>query len=73
MIREVKTYKCEGTPSDTDIVEALDIVHQAEKEDNHIILELKWFVPYSGNYKIQITEEDNIKTVRAKIPKTYGV
>ena len=33
MLREVKVYKCDGIPQDRDIVEALDIVHQAEKED----------------------------------------
>lgn len=73
MLREVKVYKCDGIPQDRDIVEALDIVHQAEKEDISIIVELKWFVPYSGRYKIEIDEKDTIKSVRKKLPKTYGV
>lgn len=73
MLREVKVYKCDGIPQDRDIVEALDIVHQAEKEDISIIVELRWFVPYSGRYKIEIDEKDTIKSVRNKLPKTYGV
>ena len=73
MLKEVKVYKCDGIPQDRDIVEALDIIQLAEKEDNPIIIELRWFVPYSGRYKIEIDEKDTIKSVRKKLPKTYGV
>ena len=69
MIREVKVYVCpEGQPLDDDIKQALEIV-----KDQPFIIELKWFVNYSGWYNVSIKDGMTLDEIKDKFPKYYAI
>ena len=68
MIQECKTYLCDGIPSDSDIEDALNIA----KHDNCKV-KLVWQVPYSGIYYVIVEQESTLKSVKAQVPRMYGV
>lgn len=64
----IKTFRCESKPTQQEILEAIKIA----KEDKCIV-ELKWFVAYSGNYSITISAEETFEGIVNKLPKKYPV
>lgn len=69
MIQELKTYLCgEGTPTDADIQEAIDIV----KRDGTVI-KLMWNIRHSGTYSAFVAGNSTIESVRAQMPRVYGM
>ena len=69
MIREVKVYVCPGgQPLDDDIKQALEIV-----KGQPFIIELKWFVNYSGWYGATLKDGTTLEEVKAQFPKYYAV
>lgn len=67
MIQECKTYLCEG-PTDEEIQEALNIVKR-----DHIVIKLMWHVPHSGTYHAMVAFDSTLESVKAQIPKVYGI
>lgn len=68
---EIKQYWIDGRPQIEDVEEAFKIV----KEQN-VIVELRWYVKYSGSYSVNISSEDIEKGVQEffkKIPHFYPV
>lgn len=47
----VKEYRCEGAPRNEEIQEGIKIA-----STEHCIVVLRWFIPYSGHYKVTIKE-----------------
>lgn len=68
MIQEVRTYICDGTPSDEDIKEAIDIVQR-----EGFIIRLRWHVRYSGTYFATVACDSTLESVKAQIPRVYGM
>ena len=68
MIREIRTFHCDGHPSDEDIRQALEIVG-----DSYLIVRLTWFIKYSGEYEVLVVKDDTPATVRDRLPKIYGI
>lgn len=64
----ILNYKCESEPSDEEINLGMDI---ANKED--CIVNLKWFVPYSGLYNIRIEKDTTFDECKKQIPDCYPV
>lgn len=67
MIQELKIYLCDR-PHEDEIRQAMEI----SKRDNCII-ELRWFVEYSGWYKALVEPGSTIQDVEKQIPKMYGI
>lgn len=67
MIQECKVYLCEG-PTDEEILEALDIVKR-----DHCIIKLQWYVRHRGIYHAIVTFDSTLESVKAQIPKVYGI
>lgn len=69
---EIKQYFIDGYPQIEDVEEAFKIV----KEQN-VIVELKWYVNYSGSYSVNVSSEDIEKGVQEffnkYIPQVYPV
>ena len=69
MIQELKTYICpNGQPTDDDIKQALEIV-----KGQPFIIELKWFVNYSGWYNVSIKDGMTLDEIKDKFPKFYAI
>ena len=68
MIQEVRTYICDGTPSDEDIKEAISIVQR-----EGVVIRLQWHVKYSGTYFATVAYDSTLESVKAQIPKVYGM
>lgn len=68
-MKQIKEYLCDnGTPSDTEIMECLEIV---KNED--CIVKLIWFFPYNGWHKRYIKKDMTFEEVKDSLPKVYGV
>lgn len=69
---EIKQYWIEDTPKIEDVEMAFRIV----KEQN-VVVQLKWYVEYSGSYRVFIHPDDIEIGVKKffehKIPHIYGV
>ena len=64
---EVKTYYCDGIPTDKDLERAVDAT-----SIYNCRVELRWF--YYGEYSILIKPGEKWEDVKAnKMPKTYPV
>lgn len=68
LIREYKTFWTKGHPTDNTIREALNIV-----KGQQFVIELHWFVQYSGNYEVCISSDDTLESVKERLPKIYPV
>lgn len=68
MIQELKTYLCDHTPKDDDILEAMKIV----KNDNCVV-KISWHIKYSGTYDVVIANDSTLESVKAQIPKIYPI
>lgn len=68
MIQELKTYICDHTPKDEDILEAMDIV----KRDRCIVM-IKWNVAYSGSYHVIVAFDFTLESVKEQLPKLYPI
>ena len=68
MIQEVRTYVCDGTPSDEDIKEAISIVQR-----EGFIIKLNWHKRFSGSYYALVAHDSTIESVKAQMPKVYGM
>ena len=65
----VKEYECDSSrPEDEEIKECIEI---ANNED--CIVRLKWFFPYSGWYKLNVTKGMTFEECQDKLPKCYPV
>lgn len=65
----IKEYLCDSsTPNDEEIKECIDI---ANTED--CIAILKWFFPYSGWYKLNVSKGMTFEECKGKLPKCYPV
>ncbi len=63
----IKEYLCDDhIPSDEEILQGIEI---ANSED--CIVRLKWFFPYSGQYKLHITKGMTLEDCKDKLPKCY--
>ena len=67
-MREFKRYYNETPPKDNELTQILDI---AKTEDCYV--ELTWFVPYSGWYKVIAHPNSTIEELQERVPKMYGV
>ena len=69
---EIKQYWIDGCPHIEDVEEAFKIV----KEQN-VIVQLRWYVKYSGSYSANVSSEDIEKGVQEffnkYIPQVYPV
>lgn len=68
MIIEIKDYFSLGEPTDEDIIEAIELAKK-----NNCIINLIWFIEYSGRYNQYIRKEDTLKIVKERLPKIYGI
>ena len=68
MIHEVKTYFCDNIPGDEDIEQAL-----AFARSGICWVKLCWFVHYSALYSVYVKPESTVDSVKAQMPKVYGV
>ena len=68
MIQEVRIYICDNVPSKEDIEEAISIVKREK-----FIIKLMWNVRYSGTYHAMVAKDSTYESVRAQMPKVYGV
>jgi hypothetical protein len=68
MIQELKTYMCDHTPKDDDILEAMKIV----KNDNCVV-KILWNVKYSGTYDVLVANDSTLESVKAQLPKIYPI
>ena len=65
----IKEYQCDNrTPSDEEIREGMQIA-----AEEHCIVRLNWFFPYSGHYHLNIKEDMTFEDCKAKLPRVYGV
>jgi hypothetical protein len=68
MIQELKTYACDGIPTDEDIQQAIDIAQR-----DGCLIKLSWYVKHSGNYSAIIAHDSTLESVRAQMPRVYGI
>lgn len=68
MIQRRKTYACDGTPRDEDVLQAIEI---AQRENCQIML--CWHVKWSGNYSVLVKPDSTLESVKEKIPRVYGI
>ena len=73
MIKKIVTYKCFnpggfGSPNDEDILECIKIA-----KDEGVIIELKWYIKWSGWYSLYISEDNTLEECKDKIPRCYGL
>jgi hypothetical protein len=71
-MKEIKHYWIEDTPKIEDIKEAFKIVKEQD-----VVVEIKWYVPYSGTYARSIMSKHTRLTPEEYfeecIPHIYGV
>lgn len=67
-MREVRTFKCETTPTRDEILCGMSIA-----TENDCIVKLYWYYPYSGSYTVDIEPNDTYEEVVLKLPAFYPV
>lgn len=67
-MKEIKDYECKYQPSEEEIRLGMNIA-----SENDCIVNLKWFFPYSGWYKIRIEKDTTFEECTKQIPKCYPV
>lgn len=67
-MREVRTFKCETTPTRDEILYGISIA-----TENDCIVTLQWYYSYSGNYTVDIEPNDTYENVLFKLPTFYPV
>ena len=68
MIARLKTYLCNRTPEDDDILQAMEIV-----KHDHCFVKILWSIPYSGTYYVIVSFDSTLEYVKEQIPKIYGI
>lgn len=68
MIKEVRTYWCDGQPQDEDIQKGLDIA-----KTDKCIVNIRWTVHWSGVFTVSMNEESTVEEVKEQLPKGYPV
>lgn len=68
MIQEVKNYKCDSTPNEQDIQQAINI-----SKSNGCLINLYWIKPYSGKYSVMIHPDSTVESIKAQLPKFYPI
>lgn len=73
MIQELKTYVCDHTPKDDDILEAMKIV-----KNDGCVVRILWNVKYSGTkysgtYDVLVANDSTLESVKAQLPKIYPI
>lgn len=68
MIQELKTYICDGIPTDADILSAIELVKQGG-----FCIKLLWYVEYSGTYHVIIAHDSTLESVKEQMPTIYPV
>ena len=64
----VKEFLCDNTPTDSELIESLKIV-----ESENCVVKLKWFVKWSGWYRLLIRSGMTLEDCKSKLPKVYGM
>lgn len=65
-MKRILNFQCKGIPEDNELKEGLET---ANNEDCYVHLHYNvWGYPY----RVVITPEDTIETVKDRIPKYYG-
>lgn len=64
----VKEYQCVGTPNNEEIQAGIQIA-----STEHCIVILRWYIPYSGHYKMEIKDGMSFEECRSQLPKSYPV
>ena len=67
MITEIKHYYCDNTPSDTDIIEGMNIA-----KENQCRVTIHWF-KWGWEYTVTIDENSSLDDVKKQIPRVYGI
>lgn len=67
----IKPYLCDKqTPARAEIEECIAI---AQKNNNNVIIELRWFFPYNGWHNTWIYGTETVEEIWNSIPHNYGV
>lgn len=68
-MKRIIYYACDSkTPSDEELKQC---IHIAQEE--HCIVNLSWFFPYSGHYHVNVKEGMTFEECKSKLPKVYPV
>lgn len=67
MIAEIKHYYCDNIPSDTGILEGMNIA----KEKQFRVM-IHWFA-FGGEYTVTIDKNSSLDDVKKQMPRVYGM
>jgi len=67
-MKPIENYYCEGSPSDEEICEAMEIA-----SEKICVVWLHWFVKYNGWYKAIVKPTSTFDDVKIQIPTIYGM
>lgn len=68
MIQEVKNYKCDSTPNEQDIQQAISI-----SESTGCLINLYWIKSYSDKYSVIVSPDSTVESIKEKMPKYYCI
>lgn len=67
----IKSYLCDKkTPTRAEIEECIAI---AQKNNNNVVVELRWFFPHNGWHKILIYGTETVEEIWGSLPHQYGI
>lgn len=65
---KIERFYTKSVPTDDEILEAIEYA-----KENNCMVEFFYQIAYSGKYTVLINKTDTLESVRAVMPKSYGV